>query len=155
MNIKLFTHKQRILFVGKNARELIQFTSKVFKSLGKDFDIYSSTKENLSDAPMILIEDNGNEYDPHIIVVGKVEDDLSSLEKKVDKLPKSGSIIFPSANKAVYKICNQERTDVNRIEYKPESNSLSIDEVQLACVRSLLTRIRIQKEKFNQVLKSL
>ncbi|MEM7551783.1 MAG: Mur ligase family protein [Bacteroidota bacterium] len=120
----------------------------VLRHWEKSFDFVAGARLNgfdtsvhLSEAPVIIIE--GDEYLSssidrvpkflkynhhiallsgiawdHINVFPSFEEYVSQFEKLADATPKAGALIFSEEDNLVSIICNKERADVSRIEYK-------------------------------------
>lgn len=149
-------HKQRIIFLGQDAKAIIGLTSKIFKTFDKEHDVIYSDSSSLSDAPMVLIENQWSKIEHHILVVGNISDEeIALLDTIADKTPKAGAIVFPIANKKIKKICSTDRPDVIQLPYKKEKPVGDYTAEQVAGARALLTRLRVQKNQFDNALASL
>lgn len=146
------THKQRILFYGSNAQSLINLSSKILTFIKKDHDVILEAKHDLSEAPLVLIENQIGSYEHHILVVGELDGKLNDLESLADKTPKAGSIVFNEKDKEIAKICKKERVDVVKLPFKPEKGN---ENIELLVVKAVLSRLRVPESDFSKAIESI
>lgn len=141
--------KQRVLFYGTNATELIALTSRILNKINKKHDVLHEKGDILSDAPLVLLSNLDRSLSHHILVVGELdEEQFNSLASIADATPKAGSIIFNKSDIRIAKVCEVKRTDVLQVPYKVKPK----EDRNEKAVRALLTRIRVPELEIDNAL---
>jgi UDP-N-acetylmuramate: L-alanyl-gamma-D-glutamyl-meso-diaminopimelate ligase len=115
--------KQRVVIAGKSKARITAMIAHVLKLNKSKVDLSTSITEQISDAPTIVIEANGDakslkEYKHHILIFGP----LPAAEKDIylilaDSTPKSGGIFFDDTDELAKSIGKKERADVLTIPF--------------------------------------
>lgn len=152
----------------------------VLKECGRKIDLSTSASEQISDAPTIVIEANGDpksieEYQHHILIFSQ----LPSSEKEsysilADRTPKSGGIFFDDRDELAKSIAKKERADVTVIPFSlpkfemqngrailinsnekiPIQVSSTEDLMGVSATKELLSKIGITSSQFYKTISS-
>ena len=145
-NSNQLQHHQRILITGERAYEILSTCRQVLDTQNKPYDLFTDQGQSINFAPMVfIISSTFTDYDPHILLIDAVSnDDFDDFDKLAERLPKSGTLVYNSADSNALKISEKELLDVRKEEYK--------DGHIIAAAKTLVCRIGITEEMFNEVL---
>ena len=144
--ISQIQHHQRILITGERAYEILSTCRQVLDARDKPYDLLTDREHSINSAPMVFIVSSSfSEYDPHIVLIDAVSDkDLDKFIQMAKALPKSGTLVYNSADTNALKIGEKELVDVHKEEYKGSDIS--------SAAKQLLRRFGISEEMFDNAL---
>ena len=139
-------HHQRILITGDRAYEILSVCRQVLDAQKKPYDLFTDQEQSINFAPMVFIVSSSfADYDPHIVLVDTVySEDLDKFNQLADRLPKSGTLVYNSADSNTLKIGKKKLVDVHKEEY----NGSDVN----SAAKKLVRRFGISEEIFNQAL---
>jgi hypothetical protein len=146
MEVKLadIQHHQRIVITGPKAHEILELSRKTLSDQKREYDIITPNEEKISDAPvalMIVPIEAIDQWDPHVVLIDEVPDEKKNIFLQIaDQMPKSGTLVYNTADKNAEEIGAQERADVHRVPYAGGKT--------IEAAKALLQRLGIREAEF-------
>ena len=144
--------KQRVVIAGKSKARIAEMIAHVLKQSGRKIDLSTSATEQISDAPTIVIEANGDpksltEYQHHILIFSPLSASEKDIYSKLaDSTPKSGGIFYDDGDELAKSFAKKERADVVTIPVSVPKHEMK---------NGVATLISSANEKFQTKLTSV